>query len=116
MSDGDAKTADGQHRQALEVLSERLGRHQVFGTPVQQGDTTLVPVAHVRAGSGFGRAKRELNGGGGVVARPAGAFGVTSDGKVAWHPAVDVNRIVLGGQLAFAAVAIAFAIAFRRRR
>ncbi|QUH05122.1 hypothetical protein HUO13_33985 [Saccharopolyspora erythraea] len=113
MSDGDANTTD---RQVLEVLSERLGRHQVLGTPVQQGDTTLVPVADVRAGAGFGRAKRELNGGGGVMARPAGAFGVSSDGKVAWHPAVDVNRIVLGGQLVFAAVAIAFAIAFRRRR
>ena len=31
-------------------------------------------------------------------ARPAGVF-VTKDGEVRWRPAVDVNRIALGGQI-----------------
>ncbi|MGQ0574748.1 MAG: hypothetical protein ACT4RN_11175 [Pseudonocardia sp.] len=56
-----------------------------FGPPVVQGDTTLVPVT--RPGG-----------------RPLGAYRVTADGRVSWHPAVDVNLIVAGGQLALVAV------------
>ena len=101
------------------ALADRLGRDQVFGTPVTQGTTTLVPVARVRAGGGLGGwAKRrpdQANGGVGLVARPAGAWKISEDGCVAWHPAVDVNRIVLGGQIALAAVLIA-ALTTRRRR
>jgi hypothetical protein len=33
-----------------------------------------------------------------VIARPVGAY-VIKDGTVRWEPAVDVNRIVLGGQI-----------------
>ncbi|MGI9064772.1 MAG: hypothetical protein ACR2FQ_13335, partial [Pseudonocardiaceae bacterium] len=79
--------------------------------------TTLVPVASVRAGGGFGgRSQRGPDGGGGFVVRPAGAWAIGEDGCVSWHPAVDVNRIVLGGQLALAAVLIAATVAVRRRR
>ena len=101
------------------ALADRLGRDQVFGTPVTQGTTTLVPVARIRAGGGLGnRAKRrpdQANGGVGLVAGPAGAWKISEDGCVEWHPAVDVNRIVLGGQIALAAVLIA-ALTTRRRR
>lgn len=90
-------------------LADRLGENQVFGEPVQQGSTTLLPVANIRYGSGGPN-------GFGVEARPAGAFAVSADGSVAWHPAVSVNRIVWGGQLALAVVLVAAAIAFRRKR
>lgn len=101
----------------LRDLAERLGDHQVFGEPVRQGDTTLVPVASVRVGGGLGGGGAEgAGGGGGVVSRPVGAFSVKADGTVAWHPAVNVNRIVWGGQLALATAVVACAIAFRRRR
>jgi hypothetical protein len=100
----------------LATLAERLGKHQVFGEPVQQGDTTLLPVADIRIGGGR-RGRRDDDGRGvGMVTRPVGAFSVSADGKVAWHPAVNVNRIVWGGQLALATALVAFAIAFRRKR
>ena len=42
----------------------------------------------------------------GLVARPTGAW-IVADGEVTWKPAVDVNRIVLGGQvLALAAILV----------
>ncbi|GAB2650220.1 hypothetical protein GCM10027271_05000 [Saccharopolyspora gloriosae] len=101
---------------ALSALAARLREDQVFGPVVQQGDTTLVPVAQVRTGGGLGgRKKRGTGGGVGAVARPVGAWAVTSEGAV-WHPAVSVNRIVLGGQLALTAIGVACAIAFRRKR
>lgn len=101
------------------ALGDRLSNHQWFGAPVQQGATTLVPVAYMRAGGGFGgRGARpgQRNGGGGFVVRPAGAWAIGEDGCVSWHAAVDVNRIVLGGQLALAAVLIAATAAALRRR
>ncbi|MBB5154819.1 hypothetical protein [Saccharopolyspora phatthalungensis] len=104
------------HADILETLAERLGEHQVFGDPVQQGDTTLLPVASIRVGGGR-RGRRDDDGRGiGVISRPVGAFSISPDGQVAWHPAVNVNRIVWGGQLALAAALIALAIAFRRKR
>lgn len=106
--------------EVIGTLSDRLGQNQVFGTPVQQGRTTLVPVAHVRAGGGLGgwpRSRAEqANGGVGFVARPVGAWAVGEDCSVTWHPAVSVNRIVWGGQLAFAAIAIAVTALVTRRR
>ena len=47
-------------------------------------------------------------GGFGVVAKPAGVFVITGD-DVRWQPAVDVNRIVLGGQI----VGIVFLLVLR---
>lgn len=100
----------------LEALADRLGKHQVFGEPVQQGDTTLLPVASVRSGGGRQRHRDDDGLGIGVEARPVGAFSISAGGKVVWHPAVSVNKIVWGGQLALAASLVAFAIAFRRKR
>jgi hypothetical protein len=34
----------------------------------------------------------------GVIARPAGAFVIRGD-DVAWRPAIDVNRVIIGGQI-----------------
>lgn len=51
-----------------------------------------------------------------TVAEPAGAFVVDQHGA-RWVPAVSMNRIVLGGKVAFvlAAAVIAWALARRRR-
>jgi uncharacterized spore protein YtfJ len=100
------------------TVADRLGRDQVFGPPVQSGGATLVPVARVRAGGGLGGANRTgaPSSGAGVVARPVGAFAISPEGVVTWHPVVDVNRIVLGGQLVLALVAsIAVGRRWRRR-
>lgn len=95
------------------ALGDRLSNHQWFGAPVQQGTTTLVPVAYMHAGGGSGGRKAR---GSGFVVRPAGAWAIGEDGCVSWHAAVDVNRIVLGGQLALAAVLIVATAAALRRR
>ena len=72
---------------------------RVYGEPIEQEGTTVVPVAAVRGGGGGG-GDSEGNGGGGfgVAARPVGAY-VIRDGEVVWRPAVDVNRLVLGWQV-----------------
>jgi hypothetical protein len=98
----------------LATLADRLGRDQVFGPPVERGNTTVVPVARIRAGGG---GRPSSGNGAGLVARPVGAFSVGPDGYVRWHPAVDVNKIALGGQLVVGAV-LAFAVlrlGWRRR-
>lgn len=104
----------------VQRLADAIGEREVFGEPVQQGETTLVPVARVRGGGGGGggqKAGESGRGGGfGLNAEPTGAFSISADGRVAWHPAVNVNRIVAGGQLALAAVVIGCAVVLRRRR
>ena len=49
-------------------------------------------------GGQAGRADQGAGGGFGLRVSPVGVF-VVRDGNVVWQPAVDVSRIVLGGQL-----------------
>ena len=85
-----------------------------FGEPIHEGDVLLVPVARVRGGAGGGSGTSPQNegegsgGGGGFTADPAGVY-VVKDGQVSWRPAVDVNRVVMGGQI----VAIVMAMVLR---
>ena len=79
---------------ALEVLNQTrdaMTARRVYGEPYQQDGVTVIPAANVWGGGG--------GGGFGMVARPAGAW-VIKDGEAVWRPAIDVNRIVLMGQLA----------------
>ncbi|MGH8929951.1 MAG: GerW family sporulation protein [Egibacteraceae bacterium] len=72
---------------------------RVFGDPYERGGVTVIPVATVLGGAGGGKAQPEQEGGGfGLIAKPAGVYVVHGD-QVRWQPAVDVNRIVAGGQL-----------------
>ncbi|MFC5829801.1 GerW family sporulation protein [Nonomuraea insulae] len=80
---------------------------RVFGEPIQHGDIVVIPVARLTQGGGGGQGqgkgeKGEEGGGGGggfgFGATPAGVF-VLKDGDALWRPAIDVNRIVIGGQL-----------------
>jgi uncharacterized spore protein YtfJ len=66
--------------------------------------TPRTPAEGGGGGLGFGRR-----------AEPAGAFVVDDDG-VRWVPAVDVNRIVLGGQVALVLGAAVVGWAVLRRR
>jgi uncharacterized spore protein YtfJ len=102
---------------------------QVFGEPITSGDITVIPVARLRGGGGGGggggHQSKDAGGnnagdgaGGGVSlsARPVGAF-VVRGSDVSWRPAVDVNRIVLGGQIvAVCALLVVRGISKRRRR
>jgi uncharacterized spore protein YtfJ len=79
---------------------------RVYGEPIERDGALVIPAAEVRGGGGGGggegpagdRDGSGSGGGFGVVARPVGAF-VVRDGEVSWQPAVDVTRIVIGGQL-----------------
>jgi uncharacterized spore protein YtfJ len=82
-------------QQALKSAQESLSVRRVFGDPIQVDGTTLVPVARVSGGGGHG-----AEGGGGyrLNARPVGVY-VIRNGDARWRPAIDVNRVILGGQL-----------------
>ncbi|MEV6299958.1 spore germination protein GerW family protein [Actinoplanes sp. NPDC051861] len=115
---------------------------RVFGTPVEKDGVVVVPVAIVSGGGGGGSGsgtaaakaaaatgddsadgaggkdqEGEGSGGGfGFSARPAGVF-VLRNGEVTWKPAVDVNKIVMGGQLVLiTALLVARSVIRRRRR
>ena len=108
--------------QLAEETGEPLTVRRVFGDAYEREGVTVVPVAIVRGGGGgggggSGRDGKEQEGEGGgfaVSARPAGAY-VISDGKVRWVPALDVNRIVAGGQLLGLAAILLLRLIVKRR-
>jgi uncharacterized spore protein YtfJ len=77
---------------------------RVFGEPYEKDGVTIIPAARVQGGAGGGSGEDPQGqgtgsgSGFGMTARPVGAF-IVRDGDLSWRPAVDVNRIVLGGQL-----------------
>ena len=80
---------------------------KVFGAPITQDGLTILPVAKVSGGGGGGGGTspaedgRDASGSGGGVgtsAKPLGVF-VIKEGNVGWRPAVDVNKVIVGGQI-----------------
>jgi uncharacterized spore protein YtfJ len=85
----------------LDQVRELVGGATVFGTPYEKDGVTVIPAAVVAGGGGGGQeagADSASGGGAGVQARPAGAF-VVQGRDVRWVPAIDVNRMILVGQL-----------------
>jgi uncharacterized spore protein YtfJ len=85
--------------QARDVLTVK----QVYGEPIERDGVLIIPAAKVAGGGGGGSGPAEgpeggTGGGFGMQARPAGVF-VIKDGQVEWQPALDVNRVILGGQI-----------------
>lgn len=86
-------------------LSSSAGSQLVFGTPQQQGDQTVIPVAEARynfgfgAGSGSGSGPNTGSGGGGggggsVRTRPVGY--IRLQGNAAdFVPIIDYTKIIL---------------------
>jgi uncharacterized spore protein YtfJ len=91
-----------------ETIEKAAGK--VFGEPIQREGMTVLPVASVATGGGGGGGARPTRkgetgaeesgegGGFGLMAKPAGAF-VIKEGSVTWNPAMDMNRVILGGQI-----------------
>jgi uncharacterized spore protein YtfJ len=111
----------------IERLAERVGGHAkveaVFGTPIQQGELMIVPVARVRwgVGGGGGVDRRDdgaasgSGGGGGVAADPVGYIEMTNAGVI-FRPISDAfpsPPLILASALAAAVVLRALA-KFRR--
>ncbi len=106
-----------------EILSQArdaMTVKRVFGDPIEKDGVTVIPVARVSGGGGGGSGKKTTAGeedapplqqggaGFGLRASPAGVYVIRGD-QVTWQPAIDVNRVVLGGQL----VAIALLLTIR---
>jgi len=76
---------------------------RVFGEPYEKNDVTVIPVARVQGGAGGGDNEgpdgRKRSGSGyGMRAYPVGAFLIRGN-ELSWRPAIDVNQIILGGQI-----------------
>ncbi len=100
--------------QTIREAMEQVTAGRVFGAPINQDGLTVVPVAKIGGGGGAGGGAEPAGdasgsgGGFGLTAKPLGVF-VISNGRVRWRPAIDVNRIVLGGQV----VAVTALLVFR---
>lgn len=104
--------------QVMDSLHASASVEAVFGEPVKQGDTLVIPAAEVVAISGFGvgqgsggpegEAGSGAGGGGGgggsAFARPVAVIIVSSEG-VRVEPVIDVTKIALAG-VTFAAFAV----------
>jgi uncharacterized spore protein YtfJ len=107
-----------------EILSsarDTVTVRRVFGEPYERDGVTVIPAAEVMggAGGGSGQDTEGAGGGGGgfgVRARPVGAF-VIRGGSVRWEPSLDLNRIILGGQiLGLVTILVIRGIVKRRQR
>jgi uncharacterized spore protein YtfJ len=92
---------------------------RVYGDPYEHNGVAVIPAASVQGGGGGGGddAEGRSSGGGGfgLRARPVGAYVIRGE-EVSWEPAVDLGRIILGGQLlALAALFVVRSIARSRR-
>jgi uncharacterized spore protein YtfJ len=94
--------------QLLNQTRDALSVGRLFGEPHERNGITVIPVAVVRGGGGAGQGEGSgpegvgtgsgSGGGFGLAAKPAGVY-VIEGNCVSWRPAVDVNRIILGGQI-----------------
>jgi len=90
-------------QELMSQVSDAMQVRRVFGEPYQQNGVTIIPVAAVRGGWGGGGGQGDnqetgWGGGGGLTARPVGAFVIKGD-ELTWRPAVDVDRMILVGQI-----------------
>lgn len=94
----------------LDKATDAMSVRRVYGEPIERNGVTVVPVASVLGGGGGGsgegpNATGSGSGGGfGLRARPLGALIIRGE-EVIWRPTVDVNRMILGGQI-FAVVTL----------
>lgn len=100
-------------QEILERARDAMNVRTVYGDPIERDGVIVIPAAKVRGGGGggSGRSGEDQSGWGGgfgLTASPTGAF-VIRDGMVRWKPALDVNRIIVGGQI----VAIVALLAIR---
>jgi uncharacterized spore protein YtfJ len=85
----------------LTGVRDALTVKRVYGDPIERDGILIIPAAKLRGGGGGGSDSENNAGGGfGLTAKPVGAF-VVRNGTVEFEPAVDVNRVVGLGVLAF---------------
>jgi uncharacterized spore protein YtfJ len=93
-----------------EEARDAIGVRRVFGEPYEKNGVTVIPAARVMGGAGAGEGPfvpgHEGTGttagsgrGFGMLGRPVGALVIQGE-RVRWLPAIDVNRLMLGFQVA----------------
>jgi len=105
-SGGGGGQGEGPHapRDENDDMQDATGAGETDVDDAQVGAASKSPATGSGGGSGLG-----------VYVRPAGVYVVDSQG-VHWRPALDANRIILGGQVLAALVVLAVARVLRRRR
>jgi uncharacterized spore protein YtfJ len=107
----------------LQTVREVVGEAtagKVFGAPITRDGLTVLPVAKISGGGGGGGNQEEksheggVGGGFGLSAKALGVF-VVREGSVRWRPAIDVNKVIMGGQIV-AVVALLTLRAFLKTR
>jgi uncharacterized spore protein YtfJ len=108
----------------LAKAQDSISVKRVYGEPIERDGVLIIPAAKVGGGGGGGVGEgtdendRQGSGTGsgfGIGGRPVGAF-VVRNGEVTWQPAVDVTRIVLGGQIVAIVGLLTLRALFGRRR
>ena len=100
---------------AMTNFRDQLKPDLVFAPPIERDGVLYLPAAKVRGGGGGGGDTAGNGGAGfGLTAKPAGMY-VIRDGTATWQPALDLNRVILGGQLV-AIVALLVLRSILRRR
>ena len=99
-------------QQLMGQVTDAMTVRRVFGEPIERDGVTVIPVARVSGGAGGGTspaAASEANpgsgGGYGMGAAPVGVY-IIRDGHVTFQPALDLNRVILGGQIAAIVLAL----------
>jgi uncharacterized spore protein YtfJ len=118
-----AQTPDRTGAELVHLLADRIGNRAaasaVFGSPVSQGDTTVIPVARTAFGFGAGAGPGKTpeageGGGGGAIVKPIGYIEIRSD-RTRFRRVTDPTTImvaILG--VAAATAIVARTLRFRR--
>jgi uncharacterized spore protein YtfJ len=90
-------------QEILSQAQDSITVKRAFGEPIERDGMTIIPVAKVSGGGGGGGGQDEEGSGGsgvgyGVGTSPMGVY-VIRDGKLRWEPAMDLNKVILGGQI-----------------
>jgi uncharacterized spore protein YtfJ len=92
-------------QEALSKVQDAMTVKRVCGEPYEEDGVTVIPVAKIGGGGGAGggegdegRKGKGFGLGYGLSASPAGAYVIKGD-RVTWQPALDLNRVILGGQI-----------------
>jgi uncharacterized spore protein YtfJ len=92
-----------QIEETISQARDAMTVKRVFGEPYERDGVVVIPAARIMGGAGGGSGTDDegasgKGGGFGLHAEPAGVYVIRGD-RVSWQPAINVNRIVMGGQL-----------------
>ena len=104
--------------ETISAARDAITVKRVYGEPYERNGVVVIPAAAVQGGGGGGGGEGDgqsgSGGGFGLRARPVGAYVIRGE-QVSWEPAMDLNRVILGGQLlALATLLVVGSIARRR--